>query len=169
MIYMQAVQSGVAALELAASGSNAQTRTAYDAEYNKHVQAYNIREARHVAELNLAAIKQDKVTSNVQISMRQAHAEAAAVVSAATAGIKGGSVTDTVYETRKNEALALQTNKKQADQASEQQLAAIGSQTTSLLAVERSGEDISYVGEIMQGLSAFDREDMRNIEALWSD
>lgn len=166
-MYMQAVQSGVSALELAFTGDNAQTRAAYNQAYQVAAQKAAIQEAKHAAELNVAAIEQDKVTSNTQIRMAQDQAEARAIVNAATAGVEGGSVEDVVYETEKNEAFAINSASRQSEQATESQLAIIGSQSSALLAVQEP--EISYVGDLMQAFSSFEMSDLKTSEALSSE
>lgn len=166
-MYAQAAMSGMSALQLMATGENAQTKAAYNEAYAIAAQKSNIREAKHTAELNIAAIKQDKITSNTQIRMAQDQAEAMALVNAAAAGVEGGSVEDVLYETEKNEAFALNSANRKAEQATESQLAQIGSQASSLLAIQEP--EISYVGELMSAFSSFELGDLEIGEALSSE
>ena len=165
-MYAQAAMSGMSALQLMGTGENAETKAAYNQAYAEAAHKAAIREAKHTAELNIAAIKQDKITSNTQISMAQDQAEARAIVSAAAAGVEGGSVDDVIYETKKNEAFALNSANRRAEQATESQLAQIGSQSSSLLAIQES--EISYVGELMSAFSSFEMSDLDTGEALSS-
>lgn len=164
---MQAMQSGMSGLEIAFTGENAQTRAAYNQAYQAAAQRASILEAKHAAELNIAAIEQDKITSNTHIRMAQDQAEAMAIVSAATAGVEGGSADDVIYETKKNEAFALNNASRKSEQAKESQLAIVGSQSSALLAVQEP--EISYAGELMQAFSSFELSDLETSEALDSE
>lgn len=165
-IYAQAVVSGVQAL----AGTEADR--VYDQTYNQvyanEAKKASIRNAMHTAQLNLSAIEQDRILTNTQIKMNQDQAEAMATVAAATAGVEGGSVDDIMYETHKNEALAINNANRKAEQASESQLASIGSQMSSLLAVNDSLPEISYVDNLLGAFSSFEMNDLKTAEAFAS-
>lgn len=165
-IYMMAAQQGISSLELMATGENAQTRAAYNEAYNVAAKKAAIREARHTAQLNISAIEQDKITSNTRVRMAQDQAKAMAIVNAAAVGIEGGSFEDMIYETEKNEAFALSSMSKKAEQAQEGQLAAIGSQTSNLLSIQEP--EISYTGELLAAFSSFELGDLEISEAISS-
>jgi len=163
-LYAQAVQTGMSSLQLAFTGDNAKTKVAYNEAYKTAQHKSNIMKAKQQAQFNIGAIEQDRVTTNTAIQMSQDQAEAHATVAAAVAGVGGGSVDDVIYDTERNEALALRSSNRQAEQQKESQLAQIGNQTSSLLAIEEP--ETSYVGELFKSFSAFELEDIRIGEAL---
>jgi len=163
-IYAQAVQSGVSSLQLMATGENAATKAAYNQAYQIASKRINIAEAKHTAELNVSAIEQDKVLSNTHIRLQQDQAEANAIVNAAVAGVEGGSVDDVLYDTERNEAMAIHANKQRTEQQKEQQLAVIGTQQSALLSIEEP--DIDYFGNLLQAFSSFELDDTDISEAL---
>lgn len=163
-LYAQAASSGMSSLQLMATGENAATKTAYNQAYAVAAQRSAIQNARHTAQLNISAIERDKILSNTAIQLKQNQAKAMILVNAAAAGVEGGSVNDTINETEKNESLAISMSNQRAEQAKESQLAAIGSQSSSLLAIQDT--EISLVGEMMKAFSSFELEDLRVSEAL---
>lgn len=165
-LYKQAVQSGVSSLQLLATGENAATKSAYNASYKAAAQRINIANAKHTAQLNISAIEQDRILSNTQIRMQQDQAEANAIVNAAVAGVEGQSIEDVIYDTEKNEALASNTVNRKAEQATEQQLAAIATQQSALLSVDEP--DIDYTGDLLLAFSSFSMDDFKIHEALTS-
>lgn len=167
-IYATAVTSGIDAL----AGISADK--AYDQTYNQtyaaEAQKANIRNAMHAAELNITAVRKDKVLTNTMIGLQQDQAEAAAKVAAATAGVEGGSVDDIIYETERNEAMAINNANRRSGQAIESQLAQIGTGMSSLLAVNDDLPDISYVDNLLGAFSSLSLDDARIGEAFaaWS-
>ena len=166
MLYQQALMTGIQAL----AGTEADR--VYDQTYNQvyanEAKKANIRNAMHTANLNLASIQKDKVLTNTKVRMQQDEAEAAATVAAATAGVEGGSVDDILYETERNEAMAINAAEQRADQASEGQLAQIGSGMNSLLAVNDSLPEISYVDDLLGAFSSVTLDDVAIGEAFSS-
>ncbi|QDP58702.1 MAG: hypothetical protein Tp125SUR00d2C35697761_37 [Prokaryotic dsDNA virus sp.] len=167
-IYATAVTSGIEAL--AGIKADQAYDQAYNVTYAAEAQRANIRNAMHAAELNVTAVRQDKVLTNTMIGMKQDEAEAAAKVAAATAGVEGGSVDDIIYETEKNESLAINSANRRAEQSIESQLAQIGSGMSSLLAVNDDLPEISYIDNLLGAVSSFELDDARIGEAFaaWS-
>jgi len=163
-IYRQAVSTGVSALGLLMTGTNAATSAAYNSAYEAAAIRSSLADAKNTAQMNIAAINQDKVTSNTQIRMQQNRAEAMVIINAAAAGVEGGSVEDVIYETEKNEAFAINKTARHADQAKENQLAMIGSQTSQLLSVD--DQEHSLWGDLLGVLSSFEMKDLKTNEAL---
>lgn len=165
-IYGQAVQSGMTSIELLATGSSAATTAAYNQAYAEANQRSNILNARQALQQNMSAVQQDKVTSNTMIQMKQDQAEAWAKVNAATAGVEGGSVEDSIYETKKNESFALQASQRNADQQMASMGTQIGNQTSQFQSVQNT--EISYAGELLQAFSSFEKSDLDIAEAFWN-
>lgn len=163
-IYAQAVQTGVTSLEILATGSSAATRAAYNTAYAEAAQRANILSVRQTLQKNMAAVQQDKVTSNTSIQMKQDQAEAWAKVSAATAGVEGGSVEDALYETEKNEAFALQASQRNTDQQMANLGTQIGNQTSNLASVQNTEE--SLFGDLLTAFSSFESSDLDITEAF---
>jgi len=148
MLEQLAVQRGAQAAQLMFTGENAESKQHFNAAYNVAVGRFNAQDAKHAAELNLAAIKQDTILSNTKIQLQQNQAEAAALVSAAAAGVVGGSVDDVIYETERTAAFAVNANVQASDNRAESQLASIGSNTSSLLTMEDN--DNNLFGDILE-------------------
>ena len=166
-MYVQAMQSGMSMAALAITGESAETKAAYNQAYQVAAQKASIQSAKQTAQLNVAAIAQDKITSNTQIQMAQDQAEALAIVNSSAAGIEGGSVEDVIYETEKNAAFATNSANQKADQATESQLNMIGSQSSALLAIEEP--TISYAGELLEAFSSFELKDLKTHKAIAKD
>lgn len=165
-IYAQAVMSGINAL----AGTEADR--VYASTYNQvratEAKKANIRSAMQAAQYNIAAVKQDKVLSNIEVQINQDNAEAAAKVAAATAGVEGGSVDDVMYETEKNEAFAINRANRQADIATEGYLAQITGNMSSLLSINEDLPKISYVDDLLGAFSSFEVNDAAIGEAFSS-
>ncbi len=163
-IYAQAMQSGMTSLELFATGENAATTAAYNQAYSEAAQKANILAARQTLQQNMAAVKQDSITSNTAIQLKQNQAEAWAKVSAATAGVEGSSVDAAIYETKKNEAFALQSSQREADQQIANLGTQIGNQTSNVQSVQNT--EVSMVGDLLQAFSSFELSDLDIAEAF---
>lgn len=159
--------SGVSTLALLATGDNAQTKAVYNATYQASANRYNILDQLGAAQKNLAAIEQDKITTNTQVRMNQDRAEAEARVNAAAAGVSGASVDDVIYNTKSNEALAIERTNKELDNQKTSELAKIGSLTSSNLAIQEPSTD--YVGELMQAFSSLEKSDFEISESFQSE
>ena len=96
--------------------------------------------------------------------MRQDQAEAWAKVSAATAGVEGGSVDDTIYDTKRNEAYALQSAQRNADQKVAGLATQVGNQTSSYAGI--SNTEVSMTGDLLQAFSSFQFSDLDIAEAF---
>jgi hypothetical protein len=171
MLEQMAVQKGMSAAQIMLMGDNAGTKAAYNAAYQVAAQRSAIQEAKHTAALNISAVKQDKVLSDASIQLNQDQAAAMALVQAAAAGVEGGSVEDTIYETERTEAMALAANRKKAEQQEEQYLATIGSQTSALLTIE--DPEYSSLGSMFnlgaEMFNATQEYDDGQLENLWQE
>jgi hypothetical protein len=127
--------TGVADLMTGASAD-----AAYDIAYGQYYSAFagmhNAANQRSAAEANIAAIKQDRINTNVVIAMKQDQAEAQAKVAAAVSGVEGQSVNDVIYQTEVNSSVAQSNNRKNAEQQIENQLASIYQSTSTMLALD---------------------------------
>lgn len=166
-LYAQAAQQGMSTLQLLGTGSNAATKAAYNESYQKTAQKFNLAQAKHTSQLNISATKQDKILTDTTIQMQQDQAQALAKVSAAASGVEGGSVDDIIYDTEKNEALALASNAKQSEANIEQHLASIYSNQSSLLAVQ--DDEISMMGNLVESFGSFEMGDLEIMEAFWNE
>jgi len=139
---------------------------AYNNAYSQAVQRYNAREALHDAELNIAAIEQDKVTSNTNIQIQQSQAEAQAKVNAAVAGVTGQSVDDSIYNTKANAAFARRAVEDKSTQALQSESASVFTNASDARAVQDT--EYSFGGELMQEFANFEYSDIKLTEAFWS-
>jgi len=156
-IYAAAVSSGMGAAQELLTGSSAQSTAAFNAAYDAQARRLAAASLKNTAEKNISAIKQDKILTNSAIQMKQNAAEAMIKVNAATSGVEGGSVDDTIYSTEANESFAINRNKRQADQAIEGQLAKVNSAQASLLSVR--DEKISATGNLLKAATSLDSGD----------
>jgi len=163
-IYAQAVQSGLSAAQLAATGENAQTKAAWNESYAAQSKRLAALDRKQTAEKNIAAIKQDKILSDTSIQMQQDQAEAFAKVNAAAAGMQGQSAEDVVYQTEANEVYAMSRNKRQASQRIESELARVNSAQAAYLGVTETSPNV--MGELLQAFSSFERNDFKISEAM---
>lgn len=175
MLYAQAISSGISTLNLMAGGDNAGTIGAFNDAYNQQYKKYHALDAKNTAESNIAAINQDKILSNVNIQMNQQHAEAAAQVSAAVAGVSGSSVDQGMYEIGANASRQKQSVEAQADQLTEQQLALVNSGQVNYNSVPKINDTStieSMVGGIGKALGSLSEKDFTAMEAqlsTWSN
>lgn len=120
--------------------TGASADAAYEAAYGKFYTAYqgmhNAARARSAAEANIAAIKQDKIHTDMIVDMQQDRAEAEAKVMAAVSGAEGQSVRDSIYQTEVNSSVAKQNSKAKAEQSIESQLASVYNAQSTMLAVD---------------------------------
>ncbi len=163
-LYMQSVQSGMSSLQLLATGSNAATKASYNEAYKVAASRFNMAAAKQTAQLNISAIEQDKVMSNTQIRINQNQAEANVIVQAAAAGVEGGTIDDIVYDSKKNEALAVASSNKQAENAKESQLAQIHGQQSALLSIDEP--EVDFVGNLLSSLGSFELGDLDIADAF---
>ncbi len=163
-LYAQAAQQGMSTLQLLGTGSNAATKAAYNEQYQTTTQRFNLAQAKHTAQLNITATKQDKILTDTAIQMQQDQAQALAKVSAAASGVEGGSVDDVIYDTEKNEALALQRNKRNSEMNIEQHLASVYSGQSALLSVQDS--EVDMFGDLIKSFSQFEMGDLKIAEAF---
>ena len=160
-IYANTVSSGMDAM-FGISADRAYTQT-YNQIYSQEMQKYNAAEGVHTAQMNIAAINQDQVTTNTTIRANQANAAAQAKVSAATAGVQGGSVDDIMYGTEANEAYAFQANQEKTDQAVQNQLTQIGTQSGVMLSVDESVQKPSYLDGVMNTFSSLSTDEISSM------
>lgn len=153
--------------QLLLTGENAGTKAAFNAAYAAQSNRIAAVARKNAAERNIAAIKQDKILTNIAIQNRQDEAEAFARVNAAASGVQGQSVRDVIYETEKNEAHAIASAKKQSEQLVENELARINNAQAALLSVEKV--EISTTGELMRAFSSLELSDFKTSAALQED
>lgn len=175
-LYTATMQQGAAIVIDGYFQSKEGARNAYNKAYADAQRRTNVQNAKIQAERNISKIKQDSVLSNVQIQLQQRQAEADIISSAATAGVKGGSVDNVIYGTESSAAMARSRVNAEADQAIDYQKAAVSSQQATLLALE-SPKDKNYLGialgSLAEGIS--NRESLLNenvgnqIDKLWSN
>lgn len=145
----------MAAAGVAEMMTGAQADAAYEAAYGKYYSAAmnmrNAGNAKVAAEANIAAIKQDKIHTDVMISANQEKAEAQAKVMSAVSGVEGQSVEATIYQSEINSSLAKANNKRVMQQNIEQQLAAVYSSQSAMLAADNpSVQKISLTDNLVQ-------------------
>ncbi len=138
--------------------SGAKADAAYDAAYGKfysaHAGMFNAANQRVAAEANIAAITQEKIHTNMIISMKQDQAEANAKVMAAVSGTDGQSVKDVIYQTETNSNVAKQNVNRQTTQQIDQQLSAVYNSTSSMLSLDNpSVSSPSMLQGGLEGLS----------------
>lgn len=160
--YALAVQQGAQAAAVAFGGESPATIAAFNARYNARMQKFQLREKRVAAERNIAAIQKDKILTNSTIQLKQNAAEAALRANAAWVGAEGGSVEATVYETRASAQRQIAAASKRANQETKGQLAAVGSASLSLSAVQEP-QQASLLGTLLSAFSQFDTDDLSNL------
>lgn len=110
-------------------GSRAAVRTGAVDTYNRYsahlAKALRNNQIMDAAHKNIAAIRQDQVTNNRLIEERQQQAESASKVSAAAAGVEGGSVQDVEYMTEASAGLAIAAVEQETDNEIEAEQATI--------------------------------------------
>ncbi len=161
-IYGAAITSGISALSLAFTGESAETTAAFNVAYATAARKASIIETRHAAQLSIAAIQQDKITSNIKIRMNQDQTEAWAKVNAAVAGVSGGSIDDVVEQTEADAVYAQAAAERQAEQRIDTLGSQIVSQTSSLGAVQEPIVD-NGLGSFLQGISTLSLDDVESL------
>lgn len=167
-LYTGTMAAGLDALTgaSAAAAGDAQYAQSYAAAIGK-IQAA---EAAHVAQLNISAIKNDAILSDLQIQMQQEQAEAKVTVAAAAAGVQGGVVDQAKYETEASAARANAVNRKQSEQAIESQSAQVQAQQYTLLAEDPTPKSVNpLVAGISGTLGELSDTDITNFASLWSE
>lgn len=172
MLYGQAIQSGMSALNLMAGGENAETIAAYNNAYNSYATKFATLDVKNAAEDNISAISQDKILSNVAIEQSQSEARAAAMVSAAVAGVSGGSVDAGMYQIDVNASMQKATVNARAAQLTEQQLAQVNSAQSNYNSVPKV-QDSSLLSGALTGLGkavgSLQESDFGNMSAYLSE
>lgn len=166
-IYATAITSGISAL--AGTAADQVYASTYNQVRATETKKANIRSAMQAAQYNIAAVRQDKVLTNIEVQINQDKAEAAAKVAAATAGVEGGSVDDVMYETEKNEAFAINRANRKAAIDTEGYLSQITSGMSSLLAINEDLPKISYIDDLLGAASNFEMGDMKIAESFAAD
>lgn len=130
--------------------TGASADAAYEAAYGPYYKSFqgmhNAANAKVAAEANIAAIRQDKINTDMIISMQQDQAEAKALVAAAVTGAEGGSVDSVIYQTEVNSSLAKANARKTAEQQVENQLAQVYQSQSTLLALDDPNVGSSNMG-----------------------
>lgn len=167
-LYAQAMQSGVQAITTAFEGGKAA-----EAFYtNKYLREDAISRNKVNAERNITAIKQDTIRSNTQIQMKQDQAEAMAKVSAAAAGVTGGSVSDVLYTTEVNEVNAMAANEKRAENSIASEMESIYASSNAMFAedtVQQESLGSKALGNTLQAVGSLDEQDFENFGSLWGN
>lgn len=159
-VYAYAASQGISSLNLLAGGQNAGTVGAYNAAYQAEANRMAARDVINTAESNIAAINQDKILTNVAIELQQQQAQANAAVSAATAGVSGGSVDAVSYGIDVNASMQKQHVEARADQLTEQQLGAIYSGSITLSSIQDQPET-TVVDGLMTAASQVTNQDLK--------
>ena len=172
-MYAMAAQQGISTMNLMMGGDNAGTIAAYNEAYQKEAKMYAAQDQINLAESNIASIEQDRILTNVQIEMHQANAKADAQVSAAAAGVSGGSVDAVAYGIDANASMQKQHAQAEADQLTEQQLAGVVSGSTNLSSAQSMSNTTStgaaVAGAVGQTLGSMNESDWTVMESLWSN
>ena len=167
-LYAQAMQSGIQAISTAFEGGKAD-----EAFYtNKYLREDAISRNKVNAERNITAIKQDTIRSNTQIQMKQDQAEAMAKVSAAAAGVTGGSVSDVLYTTEVNEVNAMAANEKRAENSIASEMESIYASSNAMFAedtVQQESLGSKALGNTLQAVGSLDSQDFENFGSLWGN
>lgn len=125
----------------------AMRQQAYDSEYTRAMNQEAGKEALAKAQANIAAVKQDKILTDINIQMSQDAAEAQATAAAAAAGVEGGSVEAVKLDTEINEVMAKQANARAEEQGVEDALSAIGQASATII----SNDEVAKPGQITGG------------------
>lgn len=158
-IYQMAMQQGASALEAMFTGSNAQTRAAFDAAYSAQTKRINAMNAKHAAQLNIAGLQQDKVMTDAVIQMNQREAEAQAKVMAAAQGTQGSSLEQRIAQTEINESFAYSRASSALEQATQTQLTAVYNADSGLHSVRDA--EFSQLGSMLQVASSLSLDDIQ--------
>ena len=180
MLYAQAANSGIQALNVMGGGDNAGTIAAYNSTYANEQARYRAADQKNTAEQNISAINQDKILTNLKIEMNQQHAEAQLAVNAAVAGVSGSSVDLAIYGTEANASMRRQQAEAEADQLTEQQLANVSNAQADLTsALANAPKQTTVMDGLAQTASTMTQDDWKTAEAfmssddgvssLWSD
>jgi len=167
-IYAHAAGQGIGLAQLALTGENAATKQAYNAAYAAEAQRYALAAAKNTAEGNISSLKQDKILSDARLEVKQSHAEAAAKLSAATAGVSGTNVDQVIYMTEVNESMLKQQNAQQTNQAIEQQATQVGNMDLALSGVPEPDTG-SLLGDLATAGASISRADFKRSAALAGD
>lgn len=171
MIYANAVSDGVMAGELLVTGSNDQSRRVYAAVYNSTygtmAKRFASADAKNIMERNIANVQQDKILSNMQLQISEAQQVAQIELSAALAGVTGGSVDAVLNQTRANAVMAKASVSREAEQATQSLLANVNSAQADMLSTRLQKTSFSPVGPILSRLASIDREDMKTAASFW--
>lgn len=169
-MYALAMQQGMQGLETMLTGGGA----AYQHEYGVQMRRAAALNRKQASIRNIASIKQDKILSDMAIQIRQSQAEAMARVSAAAAGVSGGSVDDVIQMTHVSETQAMKMNERQSQQQIEQEKANVHS--SFLDAHSQQSQRITYAGSLLQAFAGADPDALRegggeiydSVRQLWS-
>jgi len=165
---MGAIQSGIRLAGLAAGVESAETIQAYNQEYQSVAGKIAAGNALSATERNIAAVHQDRITSNVQIRQAQDEAEAQAKVSAAYAGAVGASVSAVSHQTQVSEANALAANNSRAAQQIESLKANAYNSSMALRSRVQTPES-SIGGGLLDALSSVELGDLAIAEAFFNE
>lgn len=151
--YASLVQAGMSAL--VAFTDNSGEAEAYNRSYATATQRRNALEAQHVGELNISSARMSAIRERTSIGMTQDIAEANLRVNAAAAGVGGGSVQDSIYQTEANAAYRVADAGIKESNSMEDALSKVyaGAQGARLQTDEYGG---SMLGSLMKGIGSLD-------------
>lgn len=156
--------------ELLVTGENDSTRKADAEGYNRGVRKENQRRLIENANENLNALEQDRAAMHNQIELSEAQAQAQINVSAATAGVRGGSVNAQSQSVSRNAAKASRGVDKRVEQQQDQYLAQIGRSTSTLLSIDRQEKqsETSFLQNMFKRAGQLDSKDLMIGESLFA-
>lgn len=154
-MYAIAMQQGIQGLETMLTGGG----KAFQQEYALQSRRFAQLNRKQTSIRNIAAIKQDKILTDKTIQIRQSQAEAMARVSAAAAGVSGGSVNDVIQMTHVNETQAMKMNERQAAQGIEQEKANVHS--AFLGAKAEQSQRHSFVADMFRSFGGVSGDELR--------
>lgn len=144
---------GVADL-LTGASADAAYEAAFGPYYTAFANMHNAANAKVAAEANIAAIKQNKINTDIVVNANQERAEAEARLMAAVSGTSGRSVDDVIYQTEVNSTVAKANTKKAMEQSIEDQLSQVyASQSTMLAAGKHNVGNASALSNVAAGLT----------------
>ena len=161
-LYASAISSAVGAM------TGAGEADAYNAQYRASARRRNAANAKNTGERNIAALNQNKMLIMKNIEMHQAQAEAQARVSAAVAGVSGGSVEGTIYDTKASADRRIAATEQSFETSIEQEMARIYEAQNAMLS--ENDPTISTSANVINALAQVDwLEEAKTWEAEAND
>ncbi len=169
-LFQSLVADTATSLELLVTGDNDSTRQAEVDGYNRGVRKGNQNRAIEAATKNLNALERDGAAMQNQIELSEAQAQSHINVSAATAGVRGGSVNAQSQSVSRNAAKATRGVNKRIEQQQDPYLAQIGRSTSSLLSIDRQEQqsETSFLQNMFKRAGQIDSTDLMLGESLFA-